>query len=189
MLSESLRGGITVGVVAALMATFANIFSSTSSLVTFDFYRSMKRSVSDRELVLIGRMTTMLLVVISILLIPAAQAITFRTSLTLFKIFAYFASMVAAIFLVSLVNSKIDAWSALVAFCVATAVIIIRSVTELFYQDSVIENTLIQWLLKTGFLEFSVFIFLFSVLFLVSFYRVRVSFITGLISKKHKTVF
>jgi len=77
------------------MATFANLFNSTSSLVTFDFYRSLKRNASDRELVLVGRMTTMILLLISILLIPFSQTISFESCLTLFKVFAYFASMVA----------------------------------------------------------------------------------------------
>ena len=186
---ESLRGGITVGAVAALMATFANLFNSTSSLVTFDFYRSLKRNASDRELVLVGRMTTMILLFVSILLIPFSQTISFESCLTLVKIFAYFASMVAAVFLTSLINKKINAACAIITFCASTVLISFRSIAELFFGGYTFESTMIQWFVEIGFLEFSVFVFLFSMLFVLSIHKLRMAAVSSFLSKKQKTVF
>lgn len=60
-LPESLRGGLIIAMVAALTATLASLFNSTSMLITFDFYRTLKPASSDRKLVLVGRLTTMVL--------------------------------------------------------------------------------------------------------------------------------
>jgi len=186
---EGLAGAITIGVVAALMATFANIFNSTSSLVTFDFYRSFKKEASDRELVLVGRMTTMVLLLIAILLIPISQTISFNSCLTLFKVFAYFASMVAAIFLVSLASKKINAADAMITFYVAALLIAFRAIGEIFFSDYSFENNIIQWFAQESFLEFSVVVFGFSIFFVFVVDKVKSEHISKLFSKKHKTVF
>jgi SSS family solute:Na+ symporter len=76
-LPESIQGGLIIAVAAVLMASFAGLFNSTSSLITFDFYRSFRPNASDRKLVLVGRLSTMVLLLCSIMLIPISQTIDF----------------------------------------------------------------------------------------------------------------
>jgi len=172
-LPDSLRGGLIIAVAAALMASFASLFNSTSLLITFDFYRSFKPDASERKLVLVGRMTTMILLFYAVLLIPISQTMDFNVCLKLLKSFTYFAAMISAVFVIGLLNQRINGVSALLTLCAGTAVVVSRSALEMFLDTDRIGNTLFRWFAQSGFLEFSVFIFLLSVLFMFAFNRLE----------------
>lgn len=173
ILPEGLKVVLIVAVAAALMASFANLFNSTSSIITFDFYRSFNSSASNRKFVLIGRLTTLVLLVFSILLIPVSQTIDFSVCLQLFKIIAYFATLVSAIFITSLISNKINSTSALVTLCAGTLIILLRIFIQLFFSDAALEDSFLEWFTQSKFLEFSTFIFFLSILFLFAFNKIE----------------
>jgi SSS family solute:Na+ symporter len=172
ILPESIKGGLIIAMVAAITASLASLFNSTSILITFDFYRTLKPASSDRKLVLVGRLTTMVLLFFSILLIiPVSQKMDFIFCLKLFRTFAYFAAMILAIFIISLVNRRINSASALLTLSVGTGLILLRAILEIFYPDQFFGSTLFLWYAKSNFLEFSIAIFLLSTLMLFGFNR------------------
>jgi len=166
---DGLRAGLIIGTVAAFMIPVANVLNSTSSLITFDFFCSIKPEASDRQIVLVGRMTAMALVIISILLIPVAQNLDFDSCLQMFKVFSYFSSMIAAVFLMGLLNRKVGGLSALFSLSAATLVILLRVVLQIIFNSNQINDNFLNWFVKSTFLEFSVFVFLLSLVLLVSF--------------------
>ena len=172
VLPESIKATIIIAIAAGLMSSFASLFNSTSILITFDFYRSLKPTASDRKLVLVGRLTTLILLVCSILLIPLSQSLDFSSGLKLFKIFSYFSAMIAAVFLVSLISRKINSATALMALTVGTVLILFRAMIEIS-GDYSFEGSLISWFAQSGFFEFSIFIFLSSILFMFVFNELK----------------
>jgi SSS family solute:Na+ symporter len=168
-LPESLQGGLIIALAAVLMASFAGIFNSTSNLITFDFYRTFRPAASDRKLVLVGRLTTMVLLLCSIILIPVSQLMDFALCMKLFKVFVYFSSMVTAIFLLSIINKKINSISVIVTLGLGTIIILLRASFEIFFSDYAFGNSLVSSFSGLGFLDFSVFIFLLSILSLFVF--------------------
>lgn len=172
LLPESLRAGFIIAVAAAMMASLSGLFNSTSSLVTLDFYRKFKPTSSDRKLVLVGRLTTLVLLFCSILLLPTAQSMDFSLCLKLFKVLSYFSAMIAAVFFISLINQNINATSALMTLITGTIVILLRTSLE-FLKYRPLENTLLGWFVQSGFLEFSIFIFALSVLLMYLINRLK----------------
>jgi SSS family solute:Na+ symporter len=170
ILPESIKAGVIIAIAACLMASFASLFNSTSVLITFDFYSSFKPSASDRKLVLVGRLTTLILLFCSILLIPTSLNKDFSLGLKLFEIFAYFSAMIAGVFFISLINQKINSASALTTLAIGTFIILLRAVLEIF-SDFPLESTLISWLAQFGFFEFLISVFLFSIVFTHIFNR------------------
>ena len=166
-LPEGLRAGLITCSIAAFMIPIANVFTSTTSLITFDFFRSVKPKASDRQVVLVGRMTTVFLVIVSILLLFLSQSIDFVTSLQLFKIFSYFSAMVAAVFIVGLINKKIGGASALITLSAATFIILIRVILQGFFATHQFGEGVVGWFVQSAFLEFSVFVFLLSLALLI----------------------
>lgn len=69
-LSTFLRVGIFLGVVVTIMGTWAALFNSVSLSVTYDFFKTQQQSSSGRTLVLVGRVTTIVLMVFSIIVMP-----------------------------------------------------------------------------------------------------------------------
>lgn len=173
ILPESLRGGLIIGIAAILTASFASLFNSTSALVTFDFYKSLNPSANDRKLILVGRMTTIILLIFSVMLIPVAQSLDFDFCLWLIKVFSFFISLIAAVFIVGLLNRSINGASALVTLVVISALIIVRVISETFFGNSSLGSGVISWFVESNFLEFCVFIFIISGIFLFSLGRIE----------------
>ena len=70
LLPVGIKGLVLAGLLAALMSSLSSAFNSCSTLITIDFYKRAKPKASERELVWIGQLATIILVVISLLYIP-----------------------------------------------------------------------------------------------------------------------
>ncbi len=167
-----LKAGMIIGVASIIITSFANIFNSTTMLITFDFYRNFYPGATDRKLVLVGRLTVMSLIVFSILFIPLAQSYSFDFCLNLLMIICYLASMIAAVFLVSLINKKITPEPVLFTLIISVVIILVRSVFQLFYPNYEFTNPVFKWFIQTGFLRFSIFMFFISISMIYFFDRI-----------------
>ncbi|KAF3857159.1 hypothetical protein F7725_009018 [Dissostichus mawsoni] len=65
-----LRGLMMAVMIAALMSDLDSIFNSASTIFALDIYKMMRKQVSSRELVIVGRLFVVFMVVISIAWVP-----------------------------------------------------------------------------------------------------------------------
>lgn len=70
ILPMGLRGLVAGGLLAALMSSLASCFNSSSTLFTMDIYRKVHPEASDRTLVWVGRVATVVMVALGLLWIP-----------------------------------------------------------------------------------------------------------------------
>ena len=173
---------IVIGVISALMASFASVLSSTSTLITYDFYRYLNPTASGRKLVLVGRLTIIALLFCSIMLVPAAQSMSFEFCFKLFFILSYFISLVVAVFIVGLLTERIKAISAFITLVTGSFLIVLRSIQELMVAN-VFSNPLLKWFFNSDFIEFSIFIFATAILSLFAFNSQRVVKIFELLTR------
>jgi len=68
-----LRGLVVAGLLAALMSSLAGAFNASSTLFTIDFYQKFRPQATQHQLVWIGRVATMILVLIGLLWIPVIR--------------------------------------------------------------------------------------------------------------------
>jgi SSS family solute:Na+ symporter len=73
MLPAGLRGIVVAGLLSALMGSLAGVFNACSTLFTVDLYEKWKPGSSQHQLVRIGRIATVVMVVIAMLWIPVIQ--------------------------------------------------------------------------------------------------------------------
>ena len=73
ILPIGIRGIVVAGLLAALMSSLAGVFNASSTLFTMDFYSRIKPDVSQEKLVWVGRVATLVMVVIGLLWIPVIQ--------------------------------------------------------------------------------------------------------------------
>lgn len=73
VLPIGVRGIVVAGLLAALMSALAGVFNASSSLFTMDFYSRFKPKASQEKLVWVGRVATVVMVIIGILWIPVIQ--------------------------------------------------------------------------------------------------------------------
>jgi solute:Na+ symporter, SSS family len=73
VLPVGVRGIVVAGLLAALMSALAGVFNASSSLFTMDFYSRFKPKASQQQLVVVGRIATVVMVIIGLLWIPVIQ--------------------------------------------------------------------------------------------------------------------
>src|SRR5436190_2216142 len=73
VLPVGVRGIVVAGLLAALMSALAGVFNASSSLFTMDFYARMRPNASQKQLVWVGRVATVVMVLIGLLWIPVIE--------------------------------------------------------------------------------------------------------------------
>jgi SSS family solute:Na+ symporter len=73
VLPVGVRGIVVAGLLAALMSALAGVFNASSSLFTMDFYSRFKPKATQKQLVKVGRVATVVMVIIGLLWIPVIQ--------------------------------------------------------------------------------------------------------------------
>jgi len=75
LLPAGVKGMVVCGILAALMSSLASLFNSSSMLFTIDFYKKFRPSASEKKLLKVGRIATIVVVILGILWIPVMRSI------------------------------------------------------------------------------------------------------------------
>ena len=73
VLPVGIRGVVVAGLLAALMSSLAGVFNASATLFTMDFYDKLRPGATQARLVWIGRVATMVMVIIGLLWIPVIR--------------------------------------------------------------------------------------------------------------------
>ena len=75
LLPVGFRGLVVAGMIAALMSSLASLFNSVSTLFTVDVYQKLKPDASERQMVFVGRTTTVVMTALGLLWLPIMKSI------------------------------------------------------------------------------------------------------------------
>ncbi len=75
LLPAGLKGIVVCGILAALMSSLASLFNSSAMLYTIDFHKRVWPETSERRLVTIGQIATVVIVLLGILWIPVMRSV------------------------------------------------------------------------------------------------------------------
>lgn len=167
LLPIGIKGIVIAGMFAALMSSLASAFNSTATLIAIDFVKANKPNISENELILIGRLSTMLIVIIAIGIIPALKMVNTQMYVYLQSMQAFISPPIASVFLIGIfwkkATSKGAIWSLTIGGILGLTRIIIALLDKSFVEGS--------WLLNiyanVNYLHFAVLLFLFSTFILV----------------------
>lgn len=156
LLPAGLRGLVVAGLLAALMSSLSSVFNSTSTLVTWDIYKKIRPEASERQLVLVGQVTTAVLVGFGLLWIPLMQLVSGQLYQYLQSVQAYISPPIAAVFLVGILWRRVNAQGAITALIAGFVLGMGRLVAEL-NKDSL--DGLLFAYADINFLHFAVLLF------------------------------
>jgi len=74
ILPAGVKGIVTIGFICALVASLAAFFNSCATLFTEDFYKPMKKGMSEAHYVLVGRIATVVVVILGLLWMPVMMS-------------------------------------------------------------------------------------------------------------------
>jgi SSS family solute:Na+ symporter len=164
ILPAGVRGLVAGGLLAALMSSLAAVFNSSSTLFTMDIYKKLHPEASERTLVIVGKLATVVLVATGIAWIPILRVISGQLYTYLQSVQAYLAPPIAAVFFLGLFSKRINAHGALACLIGGFIVGMGRLTAEIN------KASLDGWLFAfadINFLHFAIFLFVFCVAVLI----------------------
>jgi SSS family solute:Na+ symporter len=167
LLPMGLKGIVIASLLAALMSSLASCFNSSSTLFTMDIYKKWKPQASEKQLVLIGRISTGVLVILGILWVPFIKYISSQIYIYLQSVQAYVSPPIAAVFLLGVFWSGANGKGAISALISGLFLGGSRLILELIHKQHPFESSFLNWYASMNFLHFSIFLFLFSVIILI----------------------
>lgn len=109
LLPAGVKGLVVCGILAALMSSLASLFNSSSMLFTIDFYKKFHPGASETRLLRVGRIATVVIVLLGILWIPVMKSIGSVLYNYLQDVQSVLAPGIAAAFLLGIVSKKTTA--------------------------------------------------------------------------------
>lgn len=165
ILPVGIRGLVVAGLLAALMSSLSSVFNSCSTLFTMDIYKKYFPATSEKRLVQVGQIATVVLVILGLAWIPLLQKLEGGLFQKLQSIQAYISPPIAAVFLLGLFYKRINGRGARAALITGAILGILRLSLEV--SGASLPATL-NWFVAINFLHFAVFLFLLCSIVLVT---------------------
>ncbi|WP_423127492.1 sodium:solute symporter [Gaoshiqia sp. Z1-71] len=106
LLPAGVKGLVVCGILAALMSSLASLFNSSSMLFTIDFYKKYRPQASEAKLLRVGRVATVVVVVLGVLWIPIMRSIGSVLYNYLQDVQSVLAPGIAAAFLLGILSTR-----------------------------------------------------------------------------------
>ena len=106
LLPMGFKGLVVGGILAALMSSLASLFNSSATLFTVDFYQKYKPNAPEKELVRVGRIATVVVVILGVLWIPVMKGLGKVLYAYLQDVQSLLAPGIAAVFLLGIASKK-----------------------------------------------------------------------------------
>ncbi|MBM3420187.1 MAG: sodium/solute symporter, partial [Bacteroidetes bacterium] len=106
LLPSGFKGIVVGGLLAALMSSLASLFNSSATLFTVDFYKKYRPDASESHLVKVGRIATVVIVVLGVLWIPVMKGMGQVLYAYLQDVQSLLAPGIAAVFLLGVLSKR-----------------------------------------------------------------------------------
>jgi SSS family solute:Na+ symporter len=168
LLPEGIKGIVIASLLAALMSSMAACFNSSSTLFTMDIYKKLRPDASDKRLVYVGRIATVVLVVLGVLWVPLIRYISSQVYIYMQSVQAYVSPPIAAVFLLGVFWPRANGKGAIASLLTGLVLGTLRLVSELINKQSPIGFEPLRWLAEINFLHFAILLFVICVAVLMA---------------------
>ncbi len=171
VLPAGVKGIVTIGFISALVASLAAFFNSCATLFTEDFYKPMFKGKSESRYVLIGRIATIVVVVLGIGWIPVMMSLGSLYSY-LQGIQSLLAPAMVAVFVMGIFSKRITPKAGEAGMIVGFILGMVRLLTNIFTNTG--KNVMTGWYWEsttwfwhTNWLIFEIWLLVFIMLMMV----------------------
>ena len=171
ILPAGIKGIVTIGFVCALVASLAAFFNSCATLFTEDFYKPLKKGKTEEHYVLVGRIATVVVVLLGLAWMPIMMNMGNLYSY-LQDIQSLIAPAMVAVFTLGIFSKKITPksgeWGLIGGFIIGMLRLVTNVVTDsgkAVMEGAFWENT--TWFWQTNWLIFECWLLVFIVVLMV----------------------
>ena len=169
LLPVGLKGLVAGGLMAALMSSLASVFNSCSTIFTIDIYKQISPEKSEQFLVNVGKIATVVIVVLGIAWIPIMEKIGGGVMYQyLQNVQAYIAPPVTTVFLLGIIWKRVNAQAAIVTLFSGLFLLILRLGSEIATNEGIVESGFLYDFASVNFSYMAIWMFIFSVALCIS---------------------
>ena len=171
VLPAGVKGIVTIGFISALIASLAAFFNSCATLFTEDFYKPNFKGRTEETYVLVGRIATVVVVILGIVWIPVMMSLGSLYDY-LQGIQSLLAPAMVAVFVLGIFSKKITPKAGETGMIVGFAIGMVRLLTNIFTSSGkdVMSGRLWEstaWFWQTNWLIFEIWLLVFIMLMMV----------------------
>lgn len=155
------KGIVIAGLLAAIMSSLSSVFSSASAIFTNDFYKLRHPEATDLKLVLIGRLSTTVMVVGAILTVPLVKLISSQMYLYMQSVQGFISPPITAVFILGIFFKKATAKAAFWTLIVGEIIGLSRLIIEMLVNMGYITSPIFLSYVQLNFMHFAIILFLF----------------------------
>ena len=159
LLPVGFKGLVIGGILAALMSPMASLFNSSAMLFTVDFYKKHKPEGSEKHYVTVGKIATVVIVILGILWIPVMKGLGKVLYEYLQDVQSLLAPGIAAVFLLGILSKKTTPAAGYIGLIVGF-ILGMTCLTFVIFWDSLTEgNFLYNVFIAPNWLHYEIIIF------------------------------
>lgn len=167
LLPLGFKGLVVGGILAALMSSLASLFNSSATLFTVDFYEKFRPQATEKELVKVGRIATVVVVVLGVLWIPVMRGLGKVLYAYLQDVQSLLAPGIAAVFLLGIASKKITPAAGFVGLLTGFVLGMTRLGFKVFGTGMSTDSPLYTIFLKLNWLHYEIVLFFLVVILMI----------------------
>ncbi|MCC8173272.1 MAG: sodium:solute symporter [Odoribacter sp.] len=146
LLPAGFKGLVVCGILAALMSSLASLFNSSAMLFTIDFYKKYRPESSEKTLLYVGRVATVVVVILGILWIPIMRSVGSVLYEYLQDVQSVLAPGIAAAFLLGVCSKRITPQGGLWGLISGFIIGVLRLGAKVYYSSANMGDSWFKWL-------------------------------------------
>ena len=168
LLPVGIRGLVIGGLLAALMSSLGSLFNSCATLFTVDFYKKYKPDSSEKHYVRIGRIATIVVVVLGIAWIPVMRLIGEHLYDYLQRVQSLIAPAICAVFFLGIFSKRITPMAGLTSLVTGSVLGMFRLVLNILEGAGILtEGNFLYPIFDINWLHYCIFLFIFCIVLMV----------------------
>ncbi len=167
LLPVGVRGIVIGGLIAALMSSLASLFNSSAILFTKDFYEKLRPQSTEKHLVKVGRIATVVIVVLGILWIPVMRGIGQVLYAYLQDVQSLLAPGIASVFLLGVFWKRATPAAGFAGLMTGFVLGMTRLASNVFASYIDPDSLMYRLFLQPNWLHYSIYLFFLCILVIV----------------------
>jgi solute:Na+ symporter, SSS family len=159
LLPKGFTGIVVGGILAALMSSLASLFNSSAMLFTVDFYQKFKPNATQHHYVTVGRLATIVIVILGILWIPVMKGLGQVLYAYLQDVQSLLAPGIAAVFLLGVISKRTTPIAGFTGLVAGFVLGMLRLGLKVYYGDTVGDDFLYNLIVAPNWLHYSIAMF------------------------------
>jgi solute:Na+ symporter, SSS family len=151
----------------ALMSSLSSLFNTSAMLFTVDFYKKFRPDTSERRLVYIGRLATVVIVILGFLWIPLMKGLGKVLYAYLLDVQSLLAPGIAAVFLLGVISKRTTPAAGYAGLVTGFIIGMLRLLLKISYGNAIGEGFIYGLIVAPNWLHFEIVLFFIIILIMI----------------------